>query len=366
MWNRYECQAKILQIFEEYNRNEFIYQVGAGKSVAIVIPCRNEERYIGRCLDSIASVDYDKSLLQVFVCDGISTDRTQDIIREYELEYPFIRLLVNEKQTTPYALNLGIRASTADIVIILGAHAELHSAYVKNCLSAFEVDPQIGCVGGIIENVMEDETSTIISNAMSSPFGVGNAHFRTGGKEGYVDTVAFGAYKREVFEKIGLFDEELARNQDDEYNFRLLKAGYRIFLDKKIRSKYYVRAAYGKLYKQYRQYGYWKVYVNKKHRTVTTVRQLVPLFFVLFLTLGLLISLLSVYLFAAWALVLLLYLAGGVAAAARVSQTAGHIPKIVYTFFILHWSYGYGYLGGIIDFLVLGKKPGQKAVALTR
>lgn len=336
------------------------------KKIAIVIPCRNEEKYIGKCLDSIAAVDYNKSLLEVFVCDGHSTDRTQEIVRGYEVRFPFIKLLINEQRTTPYALNLGIRSSTADIIIILGAHAELYPDYLVNSVKAFDIDPQIGCVGGIIENVMEDRNSDIISCAMSSSFGVGNAHFRTGGREGYVDTVAFGAYKREVFEKIGLFDEELARNQDDELNYRVTKAGYKIWLAKNIRSKYYVRAAFGKLYKQYYQYGYWKVYVNTKHRTVTTVRQMIPLFFVLYLVGGLLLSVFSIWIFYAWLAVLALYIIGGTLSAVRVARSASYIPLIVSTFFILHWSYGYGYLLGIIDFVIRKRKPGGKAAVLTR
>ena len=337
-----------------------------GKTVSIVIPCRNEEKHIGKCLDSIVAVDYDKSLLQVFVCDGISIDRTPDIIREYGQKYPFIKLHVNENQTTPYALNLGIRSSTADIVIILGAHAELYPGYIRNCLATFEMDPAIGCVGGIIENVMEDETSAIISSAMSSPFGVGNAHFRTGGKEGYVDTVAFGAYKREVFEKIGLFNEELARNQDDEFNFRVIKAGYKIYLDKKIRSKYYVRASFRKLYRQYFQYGYWKVYVNARHRTVTTLRQMVPLFFVLYMALGGLMSLFHPYILHIWLAGILIYFLAAAFSAASIAKHPQDIPKIIYTFLILHFSYGYGYLLGILDFFILGRKPGQKASSLSR
>lgn len=338
----------------------------AGTTVAIVIACRNEEKYIGRCLDSIVALNYDKSLLQVLVCDGLSTDRTQEIVKGYEAKYPFIRLLINQNKTAPYAFNLGIKSTTTDYVLIFGAHGELYPDYITNCLDAFGRDPQIGCVGGYTENVMEDEISEVIACAMSSPFGVGNAHFRTGTKEGYVDTVGMGTYKREVFSKVGMYDEELTRNQDDEFNFRVAKAGYRIYLDPRLKTKYYVRASYGKLYKQYYQYGYWKVYVNAKHRTVTTARQLVPLFFVLFLTVGLAVSLFHIYLFAAWLFVLLMYILGGAVAAARVSRKISNIPKILYTFFILHWSYGYGYLAGIIDFLLLGKKPGQKAAALTR
>ena len=191
------------------------------KSVAIVIPCRNEEKYIGKCIDSILKQDYPQEQLLVYVCDGKSNDGTVRIIDAYAAKYSNIRLLINEKQTTPFALNLGIKESDSDVVIILGAHAELYPDYVSNCIKAFSFDQNIGCTGGIIENVYENETAAVIGKAMSSGFGVGNAHFRTGNKDGLVDTVAFGAYKKEVFEKIGLFNEELIRNQDDEFNGRI-------------------------------------------------------------------------------------------------------------------------------------------------
>lgn len=335
------------------------------KSVSIVIPCRNEEKYIGKCIDSILLQDYPKEQITVFVCDGKSTDQTIAIIKDYSQKHKNVHLLVNEKQTTPFALNLGINASKSDLVIILGGHAELYPSYVSKCIEAFSFDESIGCTGGIIENVYENETTEIIGKAMSSSFGVGNAHFRTGNKDGFVDTVAFGAYKREVFEKIGLFDEELIRNQDDEFNFRVIKAGYKIYLYNDIRSKYYVRASYKKLFKQYEQYGYWKVYVNKKHNTVTTVRQVIPLFFVLYLIFGAAISLFGYLYLLLFLLPLVLYAFVGFLAAFNLTSNLFQIPSIQSTFFILHFSYGWGYLRGIIDFVLLNKKI-KKEESLTR
>ena len=118
---------------------------------------------------------------------------------------------------------------------------------------------------------------------MSTPFGVGDAKFRTGGSAGHVDTVAFGAYRRDALEEIGLFDVALSRNQDDELNYRLLKSGWRIWFDPRISSQYHVRSTYRNLVRQYYQYGYWKVFVNLKHRTITTWRQTVPALFLLVL-----------------------------------------------------------------------------------
>ncbi len=334
--------------------------------VSIVIPCKNEANYIAKCLDSIVALNYDKTLLDVRVCDGKSDDQTPAIIRSYEAQHSYIHYHLNENQTTPFALNLGINNSLGDIIIILGAHSELQADYVKECLNAFEVDEAIGCVGGVIDNVSEDETSTIIALAMSSGFGVGSAHFRTGNKEGFVDTVAFGAYKKEVFEKVGLFDEALTRNQDDEFNFRVLQGGYKVYLSKSIRSKYYVRASYNKLYRQYYQYGYWKVFVNKKHKTITTVRQLVPLFFVLFLFGGALLSLLSLYIWLMYMVVLFLYLNLAAVFAVRLTKKPEWFLRIIFVFSILHFGYGLGYLVGLFDFFLLNKQPRNSSANITR
>lgn len=335
------------------------------RTVAIVIPCRNEEKYIGKCLDSIIAQDYIPEAISVYVCDGKSTDGTIAIINAYAEKYFNIHHLVNERQSTPFALNLGITNSATDLVIILGAHSELYPDYVSKCMEAFSFDPAIGCTGGIIENVYESDAAAVIGKAMSSGFGVGNAHFRTGNKDGFVDTVAFGAYKREVFDKIGLFDEELIRNQDDEFNYRVIKAGYKIYLYKGIRSKYYVRASFGKLYNQYFQYGYWKVYVGKKHKAVTTLRQTVPLFFVLFLLGGALLSIANIVFLWLYVAGLGFYLMGSIVSAIERADSGKQIPQIMYSFFILHFSYGWGYLKGIIDFFIMNKQI-RKEEMLTR
>ncbi len=326
------------------------------KQVSIIIPCRNEKNYIEKCLQSIVSCNYDKSALSVYVCDGKSDDGTIEIIKSFSTQHPFIYYIENKQKTTPFALNLGLKASDSDIKIILGAHAEIHPEYIQECLKVFDQDPQIACVGGIIENVYENKTAEIIGKAMSSSFGVGNAHFRTGLKDGYVDTVAFGAYTKDIFNKIGYFDEELIRNQDDEFNFRILKNGYKIYLSRFIKSKYYVRASYAKLFKQYYQYGYWKVYVNKKHNTITTTRQLVPAFFVSFLIVGLCLSLFSKMFFILYFLLLMSYVVLGLTSASKQDAKLSAIFPIFKTFFILHLSYGLGYLRAIIDFFIIHKE----------
>lgn len=335
-------------------------------SISITIPARNEEKYIEKCILSILSADYPQEKIKVFVCDGLSTDNTREIVSSLSNKHKNIQLIDNEKQTTPFALNLGLKASNCAIKIILGAHAEIDKDFLKNNVSVLNDYPEVGCAGGIIENVYENESAETIGLAMSSEFGVGNAHFRTGSKNGFVDTVAFGAYRNEVFEKIGYFDEDLIRNQDDEFNFRLLQNGFKIYLNSNIKSKYYVRASFRKLYKQYYQYGYWKVYVNKKHKAVTSVRQLVPLFFVLFLFLGLTLSFLHWVLGTLFSLGVLAYIGLAIVFASQKSTSFEKITGIAYTFFLLHFSYGLGYLVGIFDFIALNKGPRISSQKLTR
>jgi len=336
------------------------------KSVSIIIPCRNEEKYISRCLDSIIHSNYDKTVLSVYVCDGMSDDATPNIIKQYAIQYSFIHFVLNTQKTTPFALNLGIKTSQADIMIVLGAHAEIASDYVEKCIKCFEIDNSIGCVGGVLENVYDNSSSESIGKAMSSSFGVGNAHFRTGNRNGFVDTVAFGAYKKEVFQKAGYFDEELIRNQDDEFNYRLIKNGYKIYLSDTISAKYHVRSSFSKLFKQYYQYGYWKVFVNKKHKSITTLRQIVPSLFVLFTVIGFLFTIaFPKVVLLPFSVVLIMYFTMAMISAIKQSSVLKIFP-IVFSYLILHFSYGTGYLEGIWRFYFLAQNPSDRTTELTR
>ncbi|HTF05779.1 MAG TPA: glycosyltransferase family 2 protein [Bacteroidia bacterium] len=334
--------------------------------VAVVIPCRNERAYIEKCVRSVLHSDYPAGLLRILVCDGKSTDGTVEIVQQISKSDPRVELLRNEQQTTPYALNLGIKyAVDCNVHIILGAHAEIAPDYIRLCVENLKNDPSVGCVGGILQNVNEDSTSEMIGKAMSSSFGVGNAHFRTGAKSGYVDTVAFGAYRKEVFEKAGYFDEELTRNQDDEFNYRVTKNGFKILLDPAIRAKYYVRAAFGKLLRQYYQYGFWKVYVNRKHKAVTSYRQLVPPLFVLFMMTAVAIPFVPFY-WIVWCGIFFLYLAAAFTAALAQKGRIGEIPGVVFAFMLLHLGYGFGYIRGMVRFILLGMKPQEKHSSTSR
>ncbi len=336
------------------------------RKVSIVIPCRNEQQYIAACIGSILAADTAGCKVSILVCDGMSEDDTRAIVTALARENPSVHLIDNLERTTPQALNLGLKSLPFDVGIILGAHAEIDPLFIRGNMDVLDGDPTVGCAGGIIENVSEGPVSRRICAAMGHPFGVGGAHFRTGMRDGYVDTVAFGAYRREVFERVGWFDEDLVRNQDDEFNFRVTQGGFKIFLSRAIRSKYYVRASYIRLFQQYQQYGYWKVYVNRKHRTVTTFRQLVPAFLVLFLfgapIVAALLPMLGIPLLA----LLLLYVALATVSAMKASTMRGDVPGIIKAFLTMHIAYGWGYLKGIVLFVLLRRKPGEHSKKLTR
>jgi glycosyltransferase involved in cell wall biosynthesis len=333
--------------------------------VSVVIPCRNEENYIEKCIQSVLDSDYPAHLIEVFVCDGMSNDSTPERVAKFA-EGGRVHLIPNLKKTTPFSLNLGITQATGEVVIILGAHAEVHPDYIRLCVETLDKDAKIGCAGGVLDTVSEDAKTASIAKAMSSSFGVGNAHFRTGMKEGYVDTVAFGAYRREVFEKSGLFDEVLVRNQDDEFNFRILRDGFLIYLNPAIKAVYYVRSSLNKLAKQYRQYGYWKVYVNKKHRAVTTLRQLVPPLWLMFLILAPLAYFLNLWLGFAHTAIVALYILASIRSAIKLGKGLNEVISICMAFYVLHLSYGLGYLEGIWEFMILQRNPSNRNTDLSR
>lgn len=332
-------------------------------AVSIIIPCRNEANYIAKNIDAILNQDYEGEL-EVLIVDGMSDDGTREIVNQYDDQR--VRLIDNEAKFTPHALNLGVDAAKGEVFIILGGHAFINIDFVRKNVAVLLSDSSIGCAGGQIMNIYENDSGELISKAMSSSFGVGNATFRVGGQAGFVDTVAFGAYWKKVHYEIGGFDEDLVRNQDDEYNYKVVKAGYKIYFDPEIISNYYVRGSVSKLYRQYYQYGYWKVYVNKKHKTITTIRQMVPLFFVLGLIGGAIISL---FLPLFWWVLLIgvtAYILLAIVSGIKASKSLVEGAKIAGIFPVLHFSYGFGYLIGIIQFILLNKKPSNRSMNSTR
>ena len=334
----------------------------------VVIPCRNEKGNIEECVEAIFNADLpNECSILVHVVDGMSDDGTIDIIHNLTKRYPYLKLIENKFQLTPYAFNLGIKAGgKVDFVQIIGARQILSKNYFVEAIKNFQEDNSTWCVGGIVNNVYLNSKAEIIANAMSTTFGMGLGNFRTLSKSGFVDTVGTPMYPYAVFDEIGFFDENLIRNQDDDYNYRVTSAGGKIFFNSQISVKYYVRATFKGLWRQFFQYGYWKVFVNKKHQAITTIRQLVPPLFVFYLMLLCFTPFFGKTLFLIALIPFVLYLLMSLLFSLKLAKNIGQFFLTLVTFPVLHISYGLGYLNGMLEFLILNKKPADSQKRLSR
>ena len=251
--------------------------------ISIIIPCHNEEKFIRDCLDSLIANDYPKENLEVLVVDGMSEDKTREIIESYLVKYPFIKILDNQKKFTNFAFNIGIKNAKGEIIMLMGAHAGYQKDYVSKCIRYLR-EYNADNVGGIIKTVPQENTivAKSIAHVLSSSFGVGGSVFRKGSKKiREVDTVFGGCYKREDFDKIGLFNENLVRSQDMEFNIRLRKAGGKILLVPDIVSYYYPKPTLKDFFLHNFEDGIWAVYPLKFVKVPLKLRHYIPLIFVL-------------------------------------------------------------------------------------
>jgi glycosyltransferase involved in cell wall biosynthesis len=338
--------------------------------ISIIVPCRNEERYIKETIRRIVTQEGAGRLFnfELLIVDGKSTDNTVKLVEEKARKNNKVTLIINEKKTTPAAFNLGIKDASGKYICILGAHAEIYKDYLINCLNTIKkIDSDN--VGGTWKAKGQGYLGKSIALSFQSSFAVGGARSHKINYEGYVDSVWGGFYKREVFDKIGLFDEELVRNQDDEFNLRLIRSGGKIWQSPEIKSWYCPRASIVALFKQYVQYGYWKVRVIQKHKIPASIRHIVPGMFVGLLTLLTVLSPFSQLSLKILAGLLAFYGAGNLGATFLVCKEPSkwkYIPVLPIIFSAYHFGYGYGFLRGILDFIVLKKRPGEKFTKLTR
>lgn len=248
--------------------------------VSIIIPCYNEEKYIGACIDSIINNDYPKNRLEILVVDGMSNDASRYIIKRFQETYTYIKMLDNPKRITPSALNIGIKAARGDFIIRMDAHAIYEGDYISKCVK-YLLEYDADNVGGILETIprVENLVGKSIAKTFSHTFGSGNALYKTGiaNQPVWVDTVPFGCYRRNVFEKIGYFDERLTRSQDIEFNKRLRRLGGKILLVPQIKSKYYIRSDYRSFFVHNFKDGFWAVYPYKYVKEAVEFRHLVPI-----------------------------------------------------------------------------------------
>jgi len=253
------------------------------KILSIIIPCRNEEKFIGKCLDSVAAQDYPKENFDVLAVDGMSDDGTRKIIGDYREKFPFIKLLDNPEKFTPFAMNIGIKNAKGDFIIFMGAHAEYALDYVSRCVTAAEKS-NADNVGGIAKiSSCQGLPAKAIAGVLSSPFGAGDARYKTLLPKEPIetDTVFGGCYKKEVFSKIGLFDERMIRSQDMEFNMRLKRAGGKIMLFPDIVVNYYPKSNFRDFFIHNFWDGVWAVYPLKFVKMSFKLRHYIPLIFFL-------------------------------------------------------------------------------------
>lgn len=325
--------------------------------VSIICPIYNEEKYIVRCIESVLKQTFPSDDMEVLFVDGMSTDRTRDIVSDYAAKHSHIKLLDNPNRTVPYAMNIGIKAAKGDVIVRLDGHVEYPINYISECVHYLMQLPQAENVGGLCQTLPcnEKNISHAIAIALSTNFGMGNSSFRVGSKRiRKVDTVPFGCFKKSLFDRIGFYDNDLVRNQDDELNGRIIKNGGKIYLIPEIKTKYFSRDKIGKVRKMFYQYGLYKPLVNKKLGHPATVRQFFPMLFLLGIIIGGILSFFSNIILWMYLAVLALYILIGMTIGCKYAAKLKRPLLTVlmpYVFANVHLSYGYGYLRGIYKIL---------------
>ncbi len=315
--------------------------------LSVIIPCRNESRHIRICLRTIENQDLPRECFEVIVVDGMSDDNTREIVSELTKTASNLKIVENYSRTTPCAMNRGLLASRGKYVAILGAHAEYAEDYLSTCLDLLNEHPEACCVGGPIESKGVGDFGRAVAVVMAHPLGIGNAKHRDPTYEGYAEGACYPVFRKDIFRKVGLYDEQLDRNQDDEMNYRLALHGEKVFISPRARCTYYVRETPLQLFRQYFQYGYWRVAVLRKHGRPASFRQITP---PLFMSAMLAVALVGLLLpdswkFSAWLLPAIYGTALIVVAAAKAPHLgwrAGWLVPVAAA--IMHIGYATGFV----------------------
>ena len=329
--------------------------------VSIILPVRNEARFLTRSLGSVLSQKYPVTRMEVIVADGMSTDETRGIVESLQRQHPHLRLIDNPGLIVSTGLNAALVQARGEIIIRIDGHCEIEREYVRCCVRHLLEDGFDG-VGGPLETIGETPIAKVIALAMGSQFGVGNSAFRTTKKTtDLADTIAFPAYTRAILERAGPYDEVMVRNQDDDYNYRLRAMGAKILLAGDVRSRYYSRGSLRSVGKQYFQYGYWKVRVMQKQPMQMRARQFVPPLFAAALLLSSLAAPFTSI--ARWMLGLIFtsyavssLFASAVTAWKKRPQFPWALPI---AFAVIHLAYGFGFLFGLVVFSRQWKDKGR-------
>lgn len=319
--------------------------------VAIVIPTLNEERFISRCLNSIIKQTYEFEKMDVMIIDGGSNDKTKDIVAEYQKSHQNIRFIENKKKIQSVAFNIGFKKSTAPYIIRLDAHAEYDSKYISLCIENLKQDEKRGNVGGRCNILPFNQSLWAQTNAIlnHSRFGIGGAAFRVSNEAHNTDSVPFGSFPRKIIEKIGGMREDLPRGEDNEYNSRIRKAGYKIFFDPNIISSYFARPTLGASCKQMYANGNSIGYLYYIDREAIGIRHLVPLLFVVSGLFSIIISVLwSPFCYVFCGGLALYIIADAIASIMGAKDNVKCTLPLFILFFCVHVSYGMGTIAGLI------------------
>lgn len=316
------------------------------QGVSVVIPMFNAASYVGRCLESVLRQDYPADKIEIIVVDGASTDSSVSVVRKFMNEHPRIRLLPNPMRLTNHGLNIGIRDANGDVIVFLGCRGVLATSFVTKCIENLREVKEAAVVGGVVRMGYTSSMGKAIGLALSSPFGVGTARYRYAKQPQFTDTVQFGAYRKEVFDEVGLVDENMILADDDELNWRITKAGHKILMNPEIQFLYYPRHSVSALFKQYFGYGRGRATALKKHPDKLSLKHLIPSAFTLFVIVGFVVSLLVPYAWIPYGVILGLYLAAALICSAKIAAREGWnlFPILPVLFFVIHISYGLGFL----------------------
>ena len=343
--------------------------------VSVIIACRNERKYIRNLLDSICRQNLGGAKIEVLVADGMSIDGTRQVLDLYKRVVLPLRVIDNPAKIVSVGLNAAIREARGAIIIRMDAHSEYAPDYICRCLEALN-ETNADNVGGPALTRAEGYLGRAIALAYHCKFSCGGPKFHDAKYEGYVDTVPYGCWRKATLERIGLFDESLGRNQDDELNLRLLRSGGKIWQSPKIISWYRPRSSLSELFHQYFQYGFWKVSVIRKHGKPASWRHLIPaacLLAGLVLLLG--IAGASLDGSASWKAALIvtgavfggLYFAATAGAAFLLARNQGwqFLPVLPVVFATYHLSYGSGFLLGLAYRPASGDCPSRARQVVT-
>lgn len=311
--------------------------------VSVIMPVRDEAAFIRHALDAVLAQDYPVERMEVLVVDGRSTDRTRDLVREIAGHVPRVHVLDNPGVIQAQALNIGLAAARGEVIVRVDGHTIIAPDYVRQCVRSLQ-DTGADTVGGPLRSVGITPLGRAIAVAYRSPFGV-PSRYRISHRAEIVDQVYLGAWPREVFERVGTFDPALAVNEDYEHNYRIRKAGGRVFLTPAILSAYYGRQTLSELWRQYVRYGRGKLRVIAKYPASTRLRHLVAPLFVLVLIAGGVLALFSARIAQLWGAVVFAYGIANGAASLRQARRArgGVLFRLPFVFAVMHIAWGAGF-----------------------